>query len=565
VSAPPSVLAPLAEHRARLAPLGIALLLTYAYFVGEPAWNQNSRLALTRALVERRSTIIDPDHVTTGDKSFRAGHFYSDKAPGASWAAAVPYAAFLGLRRITGGEEPRVSVRPLDPQGPVPEPEQRAPGDRLVYNLTHRVALYVCGLFTGVLPTVAAAAAMFLLALRQLAGEVRPALAVACALGLATPVFPYATVFYGHALCGALLLWAFALVVLHPPATATGTANADIANADIANADIANADIANTDIANAGTANADIANADIANADIANADDTKTGTANADPTAITTIAMTRRMPLVVGTLLGGAVVTEYPAAVPAVMLVALAAVLHGRGFALRVVLGGVPWALALALYHQVAFGHPLHTGYDYVYLERFAEGMRVHYGIHAPQLDALWQLLWGSYRGLFYLSPVLLLAAWGLVVAARRPQGLPRAAIVTAAAIVAFYVLLNAGYYMWDGGASYGPRHLVPALGLLMLGGAAAWRASPRLFLALAAIGLLHMLLGATATPEAPQHGNPVWEYAWPRARGAEAAVPGRATNLGLLLGLPGLLSLLPLLAPWLWAASAAVQREPSR
>ena len=64
-------------------------------------------------------------------------------------------------------------------------------------------------------------------------------------------------------------------------------------------------------------------------------------------------------------------------------------------------------------------------------------------------------------------------------------------------------------------------------------------------------------MVAAAAAPEAPQHGNPVWEHAWPRVSGAAAAVPGQATNLGLLLGLPGLLSLVPLAAPWLWAAAA--------
>lgn len=485
------LLAPLAEHRARLVPFGLALLLTYGYFVGEPAWNQNSRLALTRALVEERSTIIDRYHVTTGDKSYRDGHFYCDKAPGASWVAVVPYAIFHGLRRATGGEQPRVHVRPLDPKEPVPEPDARQPGDALVYNLGHRVALYVCALFTAVLPSVAAAFAMFLLALRQVSGQVRPALLIAATFALATPLFPYSTVFYGHALCASLLLWAFALITLHDPDDAPG-----------------------------------------------------------------------RLPLVVGTLLGGAVVTEYPAAVPALMLVAFALLRHGRAFAARVVLGGVPWALALAAYHTLAFGHPLHTGYDFVYREEFAEGMRVTYGIHAPQLDALWQLLWGSYRGLLYLSPVLILAVWGLGSALRRPEGLPRSALGVGIAIIAFYLALNAGYYMWDGGAAFGPRHLVPMLGLLMLGGAAAWRASPSLFLAFATIAAMHMLFGAAATPEAPQHGNPVWEYGWPRTRGAEAGVPGRATNLGLLLGLPGLLSLLPLMALWLWAIPVAFKND---
>ena len=507
---PSSPLAPLVQHRRRLVPLGVALLSTYAYFVGEPAWNQNSRLALTRALVEQQTTIIDRYHYTTGDKSLRDGHFYCDKAPGASWAAVLPYAAFHVLRRATGGELPRAQVRPLDPRSPVPEPDERGPGDVLVYNLAHRIALYLCALVTGALPSVAATAAVFLLVLRQAAGRVRPAIAAALTFALATPVFPYATVFYGHALCGALLTWAFALAALHEPrGPATGRAS-----------------------------------------------------------------------LWVGTLLGAAVVTEYPAAVPALAVVILCAVRHGRGFALRVVLAGVPWALALAAYHTVAFGHPLETGYDHVYLEEFAEGMRVRYGIAAPDPTAAWELLFGSYRGLFYLCPVLVLAVWGLPAALREAPasgaadradidqaapapGLPRAAVVTALVIVAYYVLLNAGYYMWDGGAAFGPRHMVPMLGMLVLGAWPALRAVPRAYLVLAAVAVVHMLLGAAATPEAPQHGNPVWEHAWPRASGAVAAVPGQATNLGLLLGLPGLLSLVPLVAPWLWAAPAAVRTDP--
>jgi hypothetical protein len=521
---PSSPLAPLVRHRRRVLPLGVALLSTYAYFVGEPAWNQNSRLALTRALVEQQTTIIDRHHYTTGDKSLRDGHFYCDKAPGASWAAVLPYAAFHLLRRATGGELPRAQVRPLDPRSPVPEPDARGPGDVLVYNLAHRIALYLCALFTGALPSVAAAAAVFLLALRQTAGRVRPALAVALTFALATPVFPYSTVFYGHALCGALLTWAFALVALYEPRCPGAP----------------------------------------------------------------------RAPLWVGTLLGAAVVTEYPAAVPALAVVSFGAVRHGQGFALRTVRAGAPWALALAAYHTVAFGHPLRTGYDYVFLEEFAAGMRVRYGIAAPDPTAAWELLFGSYRGLFYLCPVLVLVAWGLPAALRERgvrtphasdlepaakdgprtphasdldsaahDGLPRAAVVTALVIVAYYVLLNAGYYMWDGGAAFGPRHMVPMLGLLMLGAWPALRAAPRAYLVLAAVAVIHMLLGAAATPEAPQHGNPVWEHAWPRASGAAAAVPGQATNLGLLLGLPGLLSLVPLVAPWLWAAPAAVRTDP--
>lgn len=477
-----SILGPLRAHRPVLLPLGLALLVTYAYFVDRPAWNQNSRLALTRALVETRSTIIDPYHVTTGDKSFRAGHFYCDKAPGVSLLSAVPYAVLYGIRRATGGEQPDVRVLPLaqrDVEAEVaPKPEARQPGDKLVYNFAHRLALYLCGLFAIAVPTVLGIAAVWRLAL-HLGADVRRATFVALAAGLATPIFPYATALYGHAPCGAALTIAVALVVVAPPRAP------------------------------------------------------------------------RSVAWWTGACLGLAVIVEYPAAAVAMGVVGLAAWRHGGRFALHVVAGGAPWALLLAAYHTAAFGHPLATGYDFVWLPRFAEGMKVRYGIGAPDPVALHALTFGAYRGLVYLSPVLILAGWGVLARLVRPGPQGRTPWIAIAAITTFYLLLNAGYYMWDGGAAYGPRHVVPMLGLLALGLVPAARVVPVAFAVLAAVSAFQMLAGAVAGPEAAQFGNAVWEYAWPRLRSTDAGPP---TDLGRLVGLPAGVSLLPLAAVWLWA-----------
>jgi hypothetical protein len=487
------VLSPLRANWRALWPLALALLFTYGYFVGPPAWNQNSRLALTRALVEQRTTIIDAYHETTGDKASREGHYYSDKAPGASLLATVPYALFYAARRMTGGELPDVYVQPLDPidaaMGRAPEPAERKPGDRLFYNQAHKMALYACALGTTALLALAGAAALFLLALRQLAGDRRGALLVTLAYALATPALPYSTVLYGHQLCADLLLIAFAIVVLAPP-QATG----------------------------------------------------------------------RAWPLLCGLALGLAVLCEYTAAVPAVMITILA--VRGRTwrFAGLVCVGALPCAAILAIYHQVAFGSPFQTGYDFVHLDRFAEGMRAHYGLGPPDVGVLLEILFGSYRGLFYLAPVLLLAVWGLAAQLRHGSagagGLGRGPIVLAALVVLYYVLLNSGYYMWDGGAALGPRHCVPMLPFLALGLAPALRAVPRAWIVLAGVSLLQMVIATAAAPEAPQHGNPLWSFALPRLLEGQVANYDGTTNLGLLLGLPGVFSLAPLAALWIWAWS---------
>jgi hypothetical protein len=503
------LLARLAEHPRAWA-IGLALVCTFGFFVGPPAWNQNSRLALTRALVEHRDVTIDEWHVTTGDKSFRDGHFYSDKAPGVSLAATVPYALFYATRRLTGGELPQVRVIPLDPAiaaaEQTPAPEDRLPGDVLAYNKAQLVALWLCRMVVVSLPTLFAAALVYLLMLGELGGDRGRATWVTLLWLLATPTLGYACGFYGHQLTGSLLIAGFALVVL------------------------------------------------------------------ADGHAL----RERNLGLVVGGLLGWAVLSEYTAAVPVVLLTLWAAVRRRSWrFGGWIVAGGLPWALVLAGYHTWAFGSPLATGYDYVYLEEFAEGMAVAYGLGAPDLGVLAQLLFGSYRGLFYLSPVLLLAVWGWGVRAFAPadperppgstRGLRREDLLVAAAIIAWYLLLNSAYYMWDGGASLGPRHAVPMLGFLAIGLGPAIVRMPWAVAVLGAVSCAQIVLITAAGPEAPSHGNPIWAYAVPKLMAPTP--PGTATTLGRLLGLPGPSSLLPLLALWwlLWpkGMSVGARRRP--
>jgi hypothetical protein len=51
------------------------------------------------------------------------------------------------------------------------------------------------------------------------------------------------------------------------------------------------------------------------------------------------------------------------------------------------------------------------------------------------------------------------------------------------------------------------------------------------------------------------QFGNPVWEFALPRVLEGTPGPEIHGTNVGLLLGLPGPLSLVPLLVLWWWGA----------
>ena len=77
--------------------------MTYAFFFGGEGWNQNSHFALTRALVERGTLYIDGYAVSTGDVSPGVGgHTYSNKAPGLSFLAAIPYGIAILAERALG-------------------------------------------------------------------------------------------------------------------------------------------------------------------------------------------------------------------------------------------------------------------------------------------------------------------------------------------------------------------------------------------------------------------------------------------------------------------------------
>ena len=88
----------------------------------------------------------------------------------------------------------------------------------------------------------------------------------------------------------------------------------------------------------------------------------------------------------------------------------------------RAVAGGVVAAIPLGVYNLLAFGSPTHLAYDNVV---GFEGMQTgFFGVSTPRAEVLAQLLWGTRRGILWLSPLLLLApfAWAASLAA---PGLP--------------------------------------------------------------------------------------------------------------------------------------------
>ena len=115
--------------------------------------------------------------------------------------------------------------------------------------------------------------------------------------------------------------------------------------------------------------------------------------------------------------------------------------------------------LLLLIYYQYkCFGKPFSTGYEHLDSETFS---RIHkeglLGFKYPNPKALVNLLFGSQRGLFFFSPVLLLAIYMFFKDRLRGQ-----LTKLTSAIFVFYTLLISSFGYWIGGDAAGARHLLP-------------------------------------------------------------------------------------------------------
>ena len=457
--------------------IGLVLFFSYAYFYQAGGWNQNSRFALVRAIIERHTLQIDAYQLHTGDRALFEGHYYTDKAPGASLIALVPVAAARGIDRLVG----------VDPED--------FPG--LAWTS------YVASIATSAVFTVVAALAVFWLCLEW--GYSRAAaIFAALAYGLATPAWAFATLFMEHGLTAGCLMLAFLFAQRR----------------------------------------------------------------HASP----------RDERLVGIWTGLAVVCELQSSIPAAFIVALA-LANTRsdhrerlpGAVLRIVSAGFVVGLVFFAYNTLAFGSPFHVGYSSE--EGFEHLKSGFFGITMPSLWRLGAILVGRYRGIVPLAPVIAAMPIGLILLWRLPSR--RRAVVTVIAIAAFYFLLNASYYYWEGGWSYAPRQVTPALPFLALGLAPLWdtwgRAGRAALSALAIVGVAFALIAVSTTPQPPSNLRwPLADLLWPAFRDGDLSINTQtfvhnslngelrnnpshhaAWNLGQLAGLKGHASLVPLGVVW--------------
>jgi hypothetical protein len=161
------------------------------------------------------------------------------------------------------------------------------------------------------------------------------------------------------------------------------------------------------------------------------------------------------------------------------------------------------------------------------------------FGFNPPDPEAVRNLLWGEYRGLFFWSPVLLMALPGLAVLFREDRR--TAWMITL--VFAFIMLQVGSFYGWFGGNAVGTRYLAPALPFVGLAAAHGIKRFPTAGVLLTAASVALMTVVSAIAIDPPQDvSTPLRAFYLVRWR-----TDRLAENLGSVLGLSHAASLVML------------------
>lgn len=212
----------------------------------------------------------------------------------------------------------------------------------------------------------------------------------------------------------------------------------------------------------------------------------------------------------IGFLLGWAVISEFPAAVIVLALLVYYILtmwkdhfqhpIHSIG--LPMLGGAIPVSLQL-IYNKICFKGFFSFGYSNLKDPYFSSAMgQGVMGFHWPNLKVLFYMTLHPTMGLFWQSPVLILAVIGAVYMILRRRY--RNEAILAIWIIGSYLVLMSGYYLWWGGYALGPRHIIPILPffcilLAIIPNRLHW---PLVILSLVSIG--QMLAAAATTVQVP-------------------------------------------------------------
>lgn len=353
------------------------VLIAYGYFSTERDVNINSRLALVKAFVDEGRFEIDTYHrseLYTVDKSYFNGHYYSDKAVGTATLGIIAYYPVRYIYYMEG------------------------------IKLTPRLFREWLTFLAISLPTAMLAPFLFAF-IKDVTSKTYLAFIITMAIMLGTPLFKFATSFYGHSLTAAFYFLSF-LIWFY--AKRQGSISLPLA--------FLSAFLLGF-----------------------------------------IIIMEYPTVILVSMLLLYILFTLYK----------LKQLANWRVHAGMAVGGILPICLQL-YYNYSVFGSPFTTGYSHEATEIFKEAHASNFmGIGLPDPLGFFYQTFHPSVGIFWLSPILFIALLGYFFMAKRPEY--RAEMIFSLSAIIIYILFFSGYYAWWGGYTFAPRHIIPILPLFVL------------------------------------------------------------------------------------------------
>ncbi|NQU98788.1 glycosyltransferase family 39 protein [Candidatus Woesearchaeota archaeon] len=163
------------------------IFITFARIDG---WVENSRLDLTRAIVDEGTFKIDSYANNTGDRAYYNGHYYTDKFPGASFLAVPPYFVF---KHIFGTPNINDDFYETNP-------------DPLYNGMVFFIIIFTSALFSALTVVLVYKITIFFTKKKT------HRYIAAVTYGLGTIAFNYATLFYDHAISTFFSFLAFYII-----------------------------------------------------------------------------------------------------------------------------------------------------------------------------------------------------------------------------------------------------------------------------------------------------------------------------------------------------------------
>ena len=255
-----------------------------------------------------------------------------------------------------------------------------------------------------------------------------------------------------------------------------------------------------------------------------------------------------------GLLAGLSVLTEYTCILGVALLFVYLLIRARNKFreSIVFVLGGLGPLFLFMHYHYTCFGGPFTLPQKYInplFVEPYTNKILGIFGM--PDGTVMIKLLFSMDRGLFLFCPILIMVIPLLLF--RFSRIAYKAEVIISVLIFVLFWLLNASFNGWDGGCSSGPRYLIPAIPFL---------AFPLIFMVmedkyrfisypLLIISVVNMLVVSCVNVMPCEEGGILLSYLYPHFLHGDFAINPNswAFNLGTVIGLRGIYSILPLLS----------------